>query len=61
MDFYCGNQDEISLKQSKFFFERVKERGFNTSYAEVEGVHDVYTWRNALAIAFKSLINAKDK
>lgn len=61
VDFYCGNQDEISLKQSKFFFERVKERGFNTSYAEVEGLHDVYTWRNALAIAFKSLINAKDK
>ena len=59
VDLYCGDNDQISLEQSKFFFKHLKEHGFNTSYTKVEGVHDVYAWRKALVLAFEKFFCKK--
>lgn len=59
VDIYCGDNDQISLEQSKFFFKHLKEHGFYTTYTEVEGVHDVYAWRKALVLAFDKFFDNK--
>lgn len=59
VDLYCGDNDQISLEQSKFFFKHLKEHGFYITYTEVEGVHDVYAWRKALVLAFDKFFDNK--
>lgn len=59
VDIYCGDNDLITLEQSKFFYQKLKDHGFDTSYTEVEGVHDVYAWRKALFLAFDKFFGSK--
>ena len=50
VDIACGDNDLLSLPQSEFIYSLLKQNGYDCSYAEVKGEHDIFAWRECIKL-----------